>query len=411
MKRRVDITGLGMVSPLGLNVETSWRGILEGKSGVGIVDTFDTTDFPSKLCANVKGFDPSEHFSVKALRKTDGFTQYGIVASREALADAGLDLEKEDPNRVGVAVGSGIGGIFTITQHNQKLIEQGPRKLSPFFIPAGIINMVAGQISMEFNCRGPNISIVTACTTGTHNIGHAARMIAYGDAEVILSGGSEMATTPLCLAGFAACRALSTRNDEPTKASRPWDKDRDGFVLGEGAGILILEEYEHAVNRGARIYAELKGFGMSADAYHITLPLPNGEGFVLSMMNALKDANMDPEQIDYINAHGTSTPAGDVVEAQAVRRAFKDHADKLAVSSTKSMIGHLLGAAGAVEAIFSILAMRDQVAPPTINLDNPSEGCDLNFVPHVAQPMKIDVVLSNSFGFGGTNGTLIFQKI
>jgi 3-oxoacyl-[acyl-carrier-protein] synthase II len=347
----------------------------------------------------------------KEARKKDTFIQYGIAAAIEAIKDSGLEVTPENADRIGLAVGSGIGGLPMIAKSTAILLESGPRKISPFFIPGAIINMISGNLSIMYGMRGPNIAVVTACTTGTHNIGLAARTIAYGDADVMVAGGSEMATTKLGVSGFAAMRALSTRNDEPEKASRPWDKDRDGFILGDGAGILILESYEHAVARGAKIYAELVGFGMSADASHITTPHPEGLGASNAMNYALRDAGMNPEEVDYINAHGTSTPLGDELEVLAVKRSFGDHAYQLAVSSTKSMIGHLLGAAGAVEAIFSILAMRDSVAPPTINLDNPSEGCDLNFVPHQPQEMRIKAALSNSFGFGGTNGSLLFREL
>lgn len=410
-KRRVVVTGMGMVTPVGLNVEKTWQGILAGKSGVGLVEGFDTTDYSTKIWAKVKNFNIENHVSLKDARKMDLFTQYGVAAADEAIANSGLVINDELALRAGVAVGAGIGGIETITNNQERLMSGGPRKVSPFFIPAGIINMVAGQISIKHKLKGPNISVVTACTTGTHNIGIAARMIAYGDADVMVSGGSEMTTTPLCLAGFSAVRSLSKRNDEPERASRPWDKDRDGFVMGEGAGILVLEEYEHAKARGAKIYAELIGFGMSGDAYHITAPDEDADGASRSMIAAIKDAGIDPSAIDYINAHGTSTYLNDKNETIAVKRVFGEHAYKLAMSSTKSMTGHLLGAAGAVEAIFSILAIADQVVPPTINLDNPDEGCDLNYVPHETQSRKVDYVLSNSLGFGGTNGSLVFKKV
>lgn len=410
-KRRVVVTGMGMVTPVGLNVEQTWQNILAGKSGVGLVEDFDTSEYSTKIWAKVKNFNIENHVSLKDARKMDMFTQYGIAAADEALADSGLTIDDELSCRAGVAVGAGIGGIQTITNNQDKLVSGGPRKVSPFFIPAGIINMVAGQISIKHQLKGPNISVVTACTTGTHNIGLAGRMIAYGDANVMICGGSEMTTTPLCLAGFSAVRSLSKRNDEPEKASRPWDKDRDGFVMGEGAGILVLEEYEHAKARGAKIYAELVGFGMSGDAYHITAPDEDADGASRSMQAAINDAGIKPEQIDYINAHGTSTYLNDMNETKAVKRVFKEHAYKLAISSTKSMTGHLLGAAGAVEAIFSILAIIDQIAPPTINLDNPDEGCDLNYVAHEPQKRRIDYVLSNSLGFGGTNGSLVFKRV
>ena len=410
-KRRIVITGLGMVSPLGLSVKETWSNILQGKSGVTNVEGFDTSTYNTRFWAPLKGFDASDYMNPKDARKMDKFIQFGVVASMEALKDSGLIVTEENAPRIGVAVGSGIGGLATINHNYQQLIDSGPRRVSPFFIPAGIINMVAGQISIFHHLKGPNISIVSACTTGTHNIGEAARMIAYGDADVMFAGGTEHATTPLCLAGFSAARTLSRRNDEPTKASRPWDKDRDGFVLGEGAGILVIEEYEHAKKRGAKIYAELSGFGMSADAYHITSPDLCAEGPRLSMNNALQDAGLNPEAVDYINAHGTATKMNDLNETRAIKKAFADHAYQMSVSSTKSMIGHLLGAAGAVEAIFSVLSIRDQVAPPTINLDTPDEECNLNYVPHTAQQLRVNTVLSNSFGFGGTNASLIFNKI
>lgn len=410
-KRRVVVTGLGMVSPLGLTVADTWQAILAGKSGIASINHFDASDINCQICGTVKNFDVTQYMSEKEARKKDIFIQYGIAAAMEAIQDAGLQMSEEDPDRVGLAVGSGIGGLPLIAKSTEVLLNTGPRKISPFFIPAAIINMIAGNLSIMYGMRGPNIAVVTACTTGTHNIGLAARMIAYGDADVMVAGGSEMATTKLGVSGFAAMRALSTRNNEPEKASRPWDKDRDGFILGDGAGVIILESYEHAKKRGAKIYAELAGFGMSADASHITTPHAEGLGAANSMNSAMKDAGMKPEDIDYVNAHGTSTPVGDELEVLALKKSFGEHAHKLAVSSTKSMTGHLLGAAGSVEAIFSILAIRDQIAPPTINLDNPSEGCDLNFVPHTAQKMRIRAALSNSFGFGGTNGSLLFREV
>lgn len=409
-KQRVVVTGLGMISPLGLSVDDTWKAILAGKSGVSRIDHFDASDVSCKICSRVKDFDPLVYMSEKDARKRDYFIQFGIGAGVQAIKDSGIEVTEANAHRIGVAVGSGIGGLPMIEKSHSILLESGPRKISPFFIPGVIINMTSGILSIMFGLRGPNLATVTACTTGTHNIGLAARTIAYGDADVMVAGGSEMASTKLGISGFAAMRALSTRNDEPEKASRPWDKDRDGFVLGDGAGVIVLESYEHAKNRGAKIYAELIGFGMSADASHITTPHMEGLGAASAMDNALRDAGIKPEQVDYINAHGTSTPVGDELEVLAIKRSFGDHAYKLAVSSTKSMTGHLLGAAGSVEAIFSVLAIRDQIAPPTINLDNPSEGCDLNFVPHKAQKMPINVVLSNSFGFGGTNGTLLFCR-
>jgi 3-oxoacyl-[acyl-carrier-protein] synthase II len=410
-KRRVVITGMGMITPLGLTVEDTWNAILAGKSGIRPITHFDVSESPVKFCGYVQNFDASLYMNPKDVRRLDTFIQYGMAASKQAIEDAHLDLVNEDLDRIGVAIGSGIGGLPVIIKNCELLEAYGPRRISPFFIPGSIINMAAGIVSIAYGLKGPNISIVSACTTGTHNIGHAARIISYGDAEVMITGGAEMATTLLSIGGFASSRALSVRNDAPEKASRPWDKDRDGFVLSEGAGVLVLEEYEHAKQRGAHIYAELIGFGMSADAFHMTAPDEEGKGFISSMVNTLKDANIKPEEVDYINAHGTSTPAGDVVEALAIKKTFGDHAYKLAVSSTKSMTGHLLGAAGAVEAIFSILALRDQVVPPTINLENPDEGCDLDFVPNKARKMKLNVVLSNSFGFGGTNGSLLFKRM
>jgi 3-oxoacyl-[acyl-carrier-protein] synthase II len=410
-KQRVVVTGLGMVSPLGLNVEDTWAAVLAGKSGVAPIEHFDASDISCRICSTVKNFDPLPYMSEKEARKKDIFIQYGIAAAVQAINDSGLQVTEQNADRVGLAVGSGIGGLPMIAKSTAILLESGPRKISPFFIPGAIINMIAGNLSIMYNMRGPNIAVVTACTTGTHNIGLAARMIAYGDADVMIAGGSEMATTKLGVSGFAAMRALSTRNDDPERASRPWDKDRDGFVLGDGAGMLVLESYEHAKARGAKIYAELVGFGMSADASHITTPHPEGLGAANAMDNALRDAGMTHADVDYVNAHGTSTPVGDELEVLAIKRSFGEHAYKLAVSSTKSMIGHLLGAAGSVEAIFCILAMRDQVAPPTINLEHPSEGCDLNFVPNKAQKMRIRSALSNSFGFGGTNGTLLFREL
>ncbi|EKD73485.1 MAG: hypothetical protein ACD_45C00303G0007 [uncultured bacterium] len=409
-KQRVVITGLGMVTPLGLNVNDTWKAILAGKSSVSLIDHFDTSDMSCRICSRVKNFDPLPYMSEKETRKRDLFVQYGIAAGAEAIQDAGLTVTAENAHRVGLAIGSGMGGLPMIEKCHSVLLESGPRRISPFFIPSALINMVAGNLAIIYGMRGPNIAVVSACTTGTHNIGLAARAIVYGDADVMVAGGSEMATTKLAIGGFAAMRALSTRNDAPEKASRPWDKDRDGFVLGDGAGIVVLESYEHAKKRGAKIYAELAGFGMSDDASHITTPHPEGLGAALSMNNALADARINPNEVDYINAHGTSTPTGDELEVLAIKSSFGEHAYKLAVSSTKSMIGHLLGAAGSVEAIFSILAIRDQVAPPTINLDNPDDGCDLNFVPHQAQTMPIHITLSNSFGFGGTNGTLLFRE-
>ena len=407
MKRRVVITGMGMISPLGLDVKSTWDGIIAGKSGIRPVTEFDTTDFPVKFAGTVQGFDPTKYMSPKDVKKMDVSLQYGYAAAIEAWEDAGIVVNETNAHRIGVSIGSGIGGLTTMEETMRDLAEGGPRRISPFFIPASIINMISGHVAIKYGLKGPNIAIVTACTTGTHNIGYAGRSIMYGDADVMVAGGAEKASCALGIGGFAAARALSRRNDAPEKASRPWDKDRDGFVLGDGAGVMVLEEYEHAKARGAKIYAELIGFGMSADAYHMTLP--SGDGAYHAMLNAIKDAHISPDQIDYINAHGTSTPAGDVTESQSVEKLVNSR--KVAISSTKSMIGHLLGAAEAVEAIFSVLAIRDQILPPTINLDNLDEGCNLDYVPNKARKAKVDVALSNSFGFGGTNGSVIFKKL
>lgn len=403
------VTGLGIISPLGLSVQETWDGLLKGKSGVRPIRSFDASRLPTRISASIENFNVENYLEAKEARKIDRFIQYGYVAAKQALEDSGIKVTEQNSARFGVAIGAGIGGLPLIERNHEALLNGGPRKISPFFIPGAIINMASGFVSIKFNLKGPNISIVTACTTGAHNIGHAARMISYGDADMMLAGGAEMATSELGVGGFNAARALSTRNDEPAKASRPWDRDRDGFVLGEGAGVLVLEEYEHAKKRGANIYAELSGFGMSADAFHITTP--GEDGTTIAMRNTLRDAEVNAEEVNYLNAHATSTSIGDKAETLAIKKAFGEHAYKLAISSTKSMIGHLLGAAGAVEAIFSILAIRDQVAPPTINLDNPDEGCDLDFVPHQARSMKINISFSNSFGFGGTNGCLLFRKI
>jgi 3-oxoacyl-[acyl-carrier-protein] synthase II len=410
-KRRVVVTGLGMLSPLGLSVKETWDHVLKGKSGVSALTTtaFDVSRLPVRIAGSVPNFNADDYLSPKESRKIDQFVQYAYVAAKQAFEESGIVVTAENSPRIGVAIGSGMGGLPLIEKNHQALLEGGSRKVSPFFIPSSIINMASGFVSIQLNLKGPNIAIVTACTTGAHNLGHAARIIAYGDADVMIAGGSEMATTDLAIAGFAQARALSTRNEDPTKASRPWDKDRDGFVLGEGAGVMVLEEYEHARKRGAHIYAEFVGFGMSADAFHITTP--GEDGGMLSMRNALHDAQINPEQVSYINAHATSTPVGDLAEITAIKKTFGEAAYTIPVSSTKSMTGHLLGAAGSVEGIFCVLALRDQVAPPTINLDNPDVGCDLDFVPHTARAMKIEVALSNSFGFGGTNGSLVFRKI
>jgi 3-oxoacyl-[acyl-carrier-protein] synthase II len=402
---------LGIVSPVGSTIDTVWAAIREGRSGIGPIARFDTTDFPCKIGGDVRDFDLSKYLSAKEARKTDPFVQYGIAAGRQAMDDSGLEVTDTDATRIGVAMGAGIGGLTTIENNYRRYLESGsPRKISPFFVPSSIINMISGYLSIMYGLRGPNLALVTACTTGTHSIGVAARTIAYGDAEVMLAGGAEMATTELAIGGFCTAKALSTRNDDPEAASRPWDEARDGFVLSDGAGALMLEEYEFAKARGAKIYAELVGFGMSGDAHHITAPLADGTGARLCMENALRDAGLNPSDVDYINAHGTSTQLGDVAETIAIKAAFGEHAAKLAVSSTKSMTGHLLGAAGAVEAIFAVLALRDQVIPPTINLESPGEGCDLDYVPNAARDSRINVALSNSFGFGGTNGTLIFRQ-
>ena len=410
-KRRVVVTGLGAVTPVGLSVAESWENIVAGKSGVNPITSFDVTDFSVRFGASVKDFDVETVISRKDAKKMDTFIHYGIAAAVEAIKDAGLEVTDENAERIGVAIGSGIGGLPGIEAGYDNYLSGGPRKISPFFVPSNIINMISGNLSIMYGMKGPNTAIVTACSTGTHCISAAGRMIQYGEADVMIAGGAEMATSRTGLGGFAAARALSTRNDDPQAASRPWDKDRDGFVLGDGAGVLVLEEYEHAVKRGAIIYAELAGSGMSSDAYHMTMPSQGGEGAARCMKNAMKDAAMNADEIDYINAHGTSTPAGDIAETMAIKTAMGDAAKSVAVSSTKSMIGHLLGAAGGVEAVFSVLSIRDQVAPPTINLDNPDEGCDLDYVPNTARQMKIDVAMSNSFGFGGTNGTVIFRKL
>ncbi|GAA0633773.1 beta-ketoacyl-ACP synthase II [Halomonas beimenensis] len=405
------MTGLGLVTPVGNTVDESWGNILAGKSGIAPIEHFDASGFNTRFGGSVKDFDISPYLNPKDARKMDLFIQYGIAAGSQAITDAGIECTEENAHRIGVAIGSGIGGLPMIEHNHQALQKGGARRISPFFVPGSIINMISGNLAIQHGYRGPNIAITTACTTGTHNIGYSARTIAYGDADVMICGGAEMATTPLGLGGFSAARALSTRNDAPAAASRPWDRDRDGFVLSDGAGVMVLEEYEHAKARGATIYAELTGFGMSDDAYHMTAPPEDGSGAALSMQNAIRDAGLAPSAVDYINAHGTSTPAGDLAESRAVERVLGEAAKDVAVSSTKSMIGHLLGAAGAVEAVFSVLAIRDQVAPPTINLDNPQEGCVLDYVPHTAREMKIDVSLSNSFGFGGTNGTLVFSRV
>ncbi len=410
-KRRVVVTGMGIVSCVGSQLEDAWRNILEGNSGIAPIDAFDTTGFSTRIAGAVKGFDVSEVLSPKDARKMDPFMHYGIGASNKALTDSGLEISEENGHRIGVAMGAGIGGLLTIENNHHRLIDGGPRKISPFFVPGSIINMISGHVSIMHGITGPNLSIVSACATSTHCIGIAARTVAHGDADVMLAGGAEYATTPMAVGGFCSARAMSTRNDDPEGASRPFDKDRDGFVLSDGAGCVVLEEYEHAKARGAKIYAELIGFGMSADAYHITLPPADGEGARKCMVAAMSDAGIDASEIDYLNAHGTSTPAGDIGETVGIKRTFGDAAKELAVSSTKSTTGHLLGAAGVAEAIFSILAIRDQVLPPTINLETPDPECDLDYVPNTARDAKVRTVISNSFGFGGTNGSLIFRAL
>ncbi len=410
-QRRVVVTGLGIISPVGLSVAEAWDNIIAGSSGIRPITEFDVLEFPVRFGGTIKGFDVSAYFSRKDARRMERFIHYGVAAGTQAIRDSGLEITEENAERIGASIGSGIGGLRGIETNYGAFLKGGPRKISPLFVPANIINMIAGNLSITYGLKGPNIAMVTACTSGTHSIGEAARIIAYGDADVMLAGGAEMATTHTGLGGFAAAKALSTRNDDPQAASRPWDRDRDGFVLGDGAGVMVLEEYEHARARGATIYAEISGYGMSGDAYHMTQPSKCGEGAARCMRNAIRDAGLNPEQIDYINAHGTSTQAGDVAEVQAIKTALGNHARKVAVSSTKSMTGHLLGAAGGVEAIFSVLAIRDQIAPPTINQVTADPDCDLDFVPNEARKMKIDAVMSNSFGFGGTNGAIVFTRL
>ncbi|WP_397452033.1 beta-ketoacyl-ACP synthase II [Pseudomonas sp. NA-150] len=409
-RRRVVVTGMGMLTPLGTDVPSSWQGILAGRSGIGLIEHTDLSAFTTRFGGSVKGFKVEDYLAPKEARRLDLFIQYGLAASFQAVRNSGLEVTDANRDRIGVAMGAGIGGLTNIENNSRTLHELGPGKISPFFVPGSIINMISGFLSIHLGVQGPNYAIATACTTGTHSIGMAARNIAYGEADVMIAGGAEMAACGLGMGGFGASRALSTRNDDPARASRPWDKGRDGFVLSDGAGSLVLEELEHAKARGATIYAELIGFGMSGDAYHMTSPPEDGAGAARCIANALRDAKVNVDEVQYINAHGTSTLAGDLAEATAIKSVFGDHAYKVAVSSTKSMTGHLLGAAGAVEAIFSILAINGQVAPPTINLDEPDEGCDLDFVAHQARAMPIDVVVSNSFGFGGTNGSLVFRR-
>jgi 3-oxoacyl-[acyl-carrier-protein] synthase II len=410
-RRRVVVTGLGLVCPVGNGVDEAWQNVIAGRSGITGITRFDATAFPSRIAGEVKGFDVGAYLSAKEARRYDVFIHYGLAAAIQAIRDSGLDTAREDPDRIGCVIGSGIGGLPLIESTHNEYLRGGPRKISPFFVPGTIINMIAGQLSIMYGLRGPNLAIVTACTTSNHCIGEGGRLIEYGDADVMVAGGSESTISPLGVGGFTAPRALSTRNDDPATASRPWDKDRDGFVLGEGAGIVVLEEYERARRRGARIYAELAGYGMSADAFHITAPAEDGDGAARCMTNALKNARMNPDQVDYINAHGTSTQLGDIAETVAVKRCFSAHAAKLAMSSTKSMTGHLLGAAGGIEAVFSALAVHRQIAPPTANLFNVDPACDLDYVPLKAREMSIRAALSNSFGFGGTNGTLIFSRV
>ncbi|MGI3745972.1 beta-ketoacyl-ACP synthase II [Pseudomonas graminis] len=409
-RRRVVVTGMGMLTPLGTDVPSTWQGILAGQSGIGPIEHTDLSQYTTRFGGSVKGFNVEEYLSAKEARRLDLFIQYGLAASFQAVRNSGIEIDDTNRERVGVAMGSGIGGLTNIENTSRLMHEQGPGKISPFFVPGSIINMISGFLSIHLGAQGPNYAIATACTTSTHCIGMAARNIAYDEADVMIAGGAEMAACGLGMGGFGASRALSTRNDEPARASRPWDKGRDGFVLSNGAGAMVLEELEHARARGATIYAELIGFGMSGDAFHMTSPPDDGAGAARCITNALRDAKVRPDEVQYINAHGTSTPAGDLAEVSAIKKVFGEHAYKLAVSSTKSMTGHLLGAAGAIEAIFSVLAIRDQVAPPTINLDEPDEGCDLDFVPHEPRKMPIDVVISNSFGFGGTNGSLVFRR-
>ena len=410
-RRRVVVTGLGIVSPVGIGIAEAWSNIVAGKSGISHITRFDAGALPTRIAGEVKGFDVAKWLSPKEARRFDTFIHYGLAAAIDALKDAGLDLDREQREQIGVCIGSGIGGLPLIEETHNAMLAGGVRKVSPFFVPGTIINMIAGQLSIMYGLKGPNFALVTACSTANHCIGDAGRLIEYGDADVMIAGGAESTVSPLGVGGFCAARALSTRNDAPEQASRPWDKDRDGFVLGEGAGVLVLEEFEHAKKRGARIYCELAGYGMSADAHHITAPCEDGEGAARCMVNAMRNGGVNPGQVDYINAHGTSTPLGDLAETIAVKRCFGEHAKKLAVSSTKSMTGHLLGAAGGIEAVFSALALHQQIAPPTINLVDQDPQCDLDYVPNEARKMKIQVVISNSFGFGSTNGSLVFRAV
>jgi len=410
-KRRVVVTGLGIISPVGNSVDEAWANLVAGRSGISRITRFDPAPFAAQIAGEVRGFDVARYLSPKDARRMDTFIQYGLAAGIDALRDSGIEVSDANRERIGVNIGSGIGGLPLIEHTHAVYQADGPRKISPFFVPGSIINMISGHLSILYGLQGPNLAVVTACTTGTHAIGESARMIEYGDADVMIAGGAESAVCPLAVGGFGSAKALSTRNDDPLAASRPWDKDRDGFVLGEGAGVLVLEEYEHARARGARIYCELAGYGKGADAYHMTAPTEDGSGAARCMRNALKSAGLNPDEIDYINAHGTSTPLGDLAETRAVKLALGDHAGRVMVSSTKSMTGHLLGAAGGVEAVFSALAVANQVAPPTINLFEPGEGCDLDYVPNVAREARIEAAMSNSFGFGGTNGTVVFRRV
>ena len=409
-KRRVVITGLGIISPLGLGIESNWSSIVAGASGIGTITRFDASGYPCSIAGEVNEFEPEQYFSSKDVRKMDRFIQLGVAAGIDALRDSGLEVGEDNADRIGVHIGSGIGGVETIEKTTRTVYDKGPKRVSPFYVPMAIINMISGNLSINCGLRGPNLSMVTACTTGTHSIGEAGRLVEYGDADVMIAGGAEASITPTAMAGFGNAKALSTCNHDPAGASRPWDAARDGFVMGEGAGVVLLEELEHARKRGAHIYAELAGFGMSADAYHMTAPAPGGEGAMRCMIAALRNGAINPAEVEYINAHGTSTPQGDIAETLAIKKTFGDHAGRVAVSSTKSMVGHLLGAAGGVEAAYTVLALRDQVAPPTINLHTPDSECDLDYVPNAAREMSINVALSNSFGFGGTNGTLVFKR-
>jgi len=410
-RRRVVVTGLGIVSPVGSDIPTAWGKLLSGASGIKPITDYDVSTYPTRFAGLVEGFDAAQWMGPKEVRRNDAFIHYGVGAAKMAVIDSGIEITDGNRERIAVTIGSGIGGIGTIEEQCQLLAGGGVRKVSPFFVAGSIINMVSGAVSIDLGLNGPSFGIVSACTTATHSIGIAHRMISYGDADIAIAGGAEAGSAPLGISGFCASRALSTRNEDPTRASRPWDRDRDGFVLGDGAGVVVLEEYEHAKARGARIYAELIGFGMTSDAFHITQPVPGAPQVARCMINALRDARINPEDVDHVNAHATSTPLGDVAESDAIKSALGDHARKIPISGTKSMTGHLLGAAGGIEAIFSVLAIRDQTVPPTINLENPDEGCDLDYVPHTARDAKIDVVVSNSFGFGGTNGTLVFRRI